>query len=164
MPRPATNDSRTRLLWPIPNTEGRQHMPETPQIPTVSRLPDLTEANGSERLVAADDQDTAKARPAGNRSWDAQRGLVTPTGIAGCYSRRRIAEIKAPAVTASALCSQQSQTRRRLDVPLLDANLVVPRRWRRALRRFQFRGVHQATSPDQAPGYPFLREMPPPRA
>ena len=38
--------------------------PETPQIPTVSRLPDLTEANGSDRLVAADDQGSVKAEPA----------------------------------------------------------------------------------------------------
>jgi hypothetical protein len=39
-------------------------MPETPQIPAVSRLPDLTEANGSERLVGADDQHALTAEPA----------------------------------------------------------------------------------------------------
>ena len=39
-------------------------MPETPQIPTVSRLPDLTEANGSDRVVAAADQDAVRAEPA----------------------------------------------------------------------------------------------------
>jgi hypothetical protein len=36
------------------------NVPETPQIPMVSRLPDLTEANGSDRLVAADDQDLVR--------------------------------------------------------------------------------------------------------
>jgi hypothetical protein len=40
--------------------DGPTNMPETPQIPVVSRLPDLTQVNGSEQLVAADDQRTAK--------------------------------------------------------------------------------------------------------
>jgi hypothetical protein len=53
-------------------------MPETPQIPTVSRLPDLTEANGSDRLVAADDQGSVRAEPAVGPAPAALPSLVPP--------------------------------------------------------------------------------------
>jgi hypothetical protein len=53
-------------------------MPETPQIPTVSRLPDLTEANGSDRLVAADDQGPVRAEPAVGPAPAAFPSLVPP--------------------------------------------------------------------------------------
>ncbi len=51
-------------------------MPETPQIPAVSRLPDLTEANGSERLVAADGQDAVRTEPAPGPAPAILPGLV----------------------------------------------------------------------------------------
>jgi hypothetical protein len=44
------------------------NIPETPQIPTVSRLPDLTEANGSDRLVTVDEQVAVKPEPLPSRA------------------------------------------------------------------------------------------------
>ena len=57
-------------------------MPETPQIPAVSRLPDLTEANGSERLVAADDQPAVTAEPAATTPAPALLPTLVPAPAA----------------------------------------------------------------------------------
>jgi hypothetical protein len=65
-PRSADNSDAPAVAHS--ESETPTAMPETPQIPTVSRLPDLTEANGSDRLVAANDQDAARAEPAAARA------------------------------------------------------------------------------------------------
>ncbi len=69
--KPATETPGTRLAdnakpTAIAHSESEEPTttPETPQIHAVSRLPDLTEANGSDRLVAADDQGTVRAEAA----------------------------------------------------------------------------------------------------
>jgi hypothetical protein len=67
---PAPNSVNDKNALAVGHAEFDEpaNMPETPQIPTVSRLPDLTEANGSDRLVAADDQATVKPEPLSSRA------------------------------------------------------------------------------------------------
>ena len=65
IPGPTSADHTNAPALAHSESEAPMAMPESPTIPTVSRLPDLTEANGSDRLVGADDQNTApKAKPA----------------------------------------------------------------------------------------------------
>jgi hypothetical protein len=60
-PGPHSTDNTKATALAHSESEEPLVMPETPQIPTVSRLPDLTEADGSNRLVAADDHSAVKA-------------------------------------------------------------------------------------------------------
>ena len=63
-PGPHSTDNMKAPALAHSESEEPTGVPETPQIPTVSRLPDLTEANGSDRLVAADDQGPVRAESA----------------------------------------------------------------------------------------------------
>ena len=56
LPRPVSNNSNSPTPSSI-DTDGPTNIPETPQMPLVSRLPDLTVVNGSDRLAAVDDQE-----------------------------------------------------------------------------------------------------------
>jgi hypothetical protein len=60
---PRSTDSTKATALAHSESEEPTAMPETPQIPAVSRLPDLTEANGSDRLVAADNHRPVRAEP-----------------------------------------------------------------------------------------------------
>jgi hypothetical protein len=117
------------------DADGPINMPESPQIPLVSRLPDLTVVNGSERLAAGGDQVSSKAQPVvGSSSSDAQRSnssapetqggeqtapisslppLVSPDAIP--TTTEHAVEVKAPAVVDQAP-----------GLPISDGNSAAP--------------------------------------
>jgi hypothetical protein len=64
IPSPHLTDNTKAPALAHSESDEPTAVPETPQIPTVSRLPDLTEANGSDRLVTADDQGPVRAESA----------------------------------------------------------------------------------------------------
>ncbi len=63
-PGPRSTDNANAPALAHSESDEPTTMPETPQVPAVSRLPDLTEANGSDRVVAAANQDAVRAEPA----------------------------------------------------------------------------------------------------
>ena len=83
-------------------SEEPMAMPETPQIPTVSRLPDLTEANGSDRLVVADDHGLVKAKPVAAPAPPVLPTLVPgpdPVPLAQDGAPKLAAQVAEPATT-----------------------------------------------------------------
>ena len=109
-PRPAGNTNSLSLG--SVDTKGPMSMPETPQIPVVSRLPDLTVVDGSESLAAAEMQETTRTRPAVDvSSSNAQR-------TSNAAPETRISEQNSPLVsTPSVMLTMAPAERQTIDSP-----------------------------------------------
>ena len=91
------------------NSDGPANMPEAPQIPLVSRLPDLTAVNGPERLVAADNQQVDKTQlPMGPSPSTAEQKSGAPTPETQVSEQAPALVSQPPAATTVALATLQS--------------------------------------------------------